>query len=59
MFTLFVMITQIGWVQTFDQLEAAGLFTEAAIYYTSFMIIGVFIFAKIIVAVVVSNLVTD
>ncbi|KAI9350241.1 hypothetical protein BDR26DRAFT_852066 [Obelidium mucronatum] len=56
MFTLFVMITQIGWIHVFDELEAAGYFTIAAIYYTSFMIIGVFIFIKIIVAVVVSNL---
>ncbi|ORY40200.1 hypothetical protein BCR33DRAFT_852918 [Rhizoclosmatium globosum] len=56
MWTLFVMITQIGWLENFDLLEAAGQFTAAAIYYTSFMIIGVFIFLKIIVAVVVSNL---
>ncbi|KAJ3023382.1 UNVERIFIED_CONTAM: Cation channel sperm-associated protein 4 [Siphonaria sp. JEL0065] len=56
MFTLFVMITQIGWLEVFDELEAEGYFTAAAIYYTSFMIIGVFIFIKIIVAVVVSNL---
>ncbi|KAJ3067713.1 Cation channel sperm-associated protein 4 [Podochytrium sp. JEL0797] len=56
MFTLFVMITQIGWLEDFDLLEEAGQFTAAAIYYTSFMIIGVFIFVKIIVAVVVSNL---
>ncbi|KAJ3354320.1 hypothetical protein HDU83_005475 [Entophlyctis luteolus] len=59
MFTLFVMITQIGWVETFDELEAQGQFTAAAVYYTTFMIIGVFIFVKIIVAVVVSNLVGD
>ncbi|KAJ3330707.1 Cation channel sperm-associated protein 4, partial [Blyttiomyces sp. JEL0837] len=56
MFTLFVMITQIGWVESFDKLEADGQFTAAAIYYASFMIVGVFIFMKIIVAVVVSNL---
>ena len=30
----------------------------AALYYVSFMIIGVFILSKIIVAVVVSNLVS-
>ncbi|TPX73826.1 hypothetical protein CcCBS67573_g04905 [Chytriomyces confervae] len=57
MFTLFVMATQIGWLHSFDYLEEKGQFTAAAIYYTSFMIVGVFIFLKIIVAVVVSNLV--
>ncbi|KAI8621168.1 Ion transport protein-domain-containing protein [Chytriomyces sp. MP71] len=56
MFTLFIMTTQIGWLESFDKLEAAGDFSAAAIYYTSFMIVGVFIFLKIIVAVVVSNL---
>ncbi|KAI8829508.1 Ion transport protein-domain-containing protein [Chytriomyces cf. hyalinus JEL632] len=56
MFTLFVMATQIGWLHSFDYLEEKGQFTAAAIYYTSFMIVGVFIFLKIIVAVVVSNL---
>ncbi|KAJ3196289.1 Cation channel sperm-associated protein 4 [Irineochytrium annulatum] len=56
MYTLFIMITQIGWVQSFDALEAQGQFIPAAIYYSSFMVIGVFIFMKIIVAVVVSNL---
>lgn len=56
MFTLFIMITQIGWVESFDRLEAKGEFVAAALYYVSFMIIGVFILSKIIVAVVVSNL---
>ncbi|KAI9355083.1 Ion transport protein-domain-containing protein [Zopfochytrium polystomum] len=56
MFTLFIMTTQIGWVQSFDELEAHGQFVAAALYYSSFMVIGVFVFMKIIVAVVVSNL---
>ncbi|KAJ3099789.1 Cation channel sperm-associated protein 4 [Phlyctochytrium planicorne] len=56
MFTLFIMMTQIGWLEVFDHLEADGQFVAAAIYFSSFMVIGVFIFMKIIVAVVVSNL---
>ncbi|KAI9206642.1 uncharacterized protein BJ171DRAFT_609748 [Polychytrium aggregatum] len=56
MFTLFIMTTQIGWMESFTELENDNLFLPAALYYASFMIIGVFVFMKIIVAVVVSNL---
>ncbi|RKO86266.1 Ion transport protein-domain-containing protein, partial [Blyttiomyces helicus] len=56
MFTLFIMVTQIGWVEIFDELEAAGMFTIAALYFSSFMLVGAFILMKIIIAVVVANL---
>ncbi|KAI8843647.1 hypothetical protein BC829DRAFT_292655 [Chytridium lagenaria] len=55
MFLLFIMMTQIGWLEVFDQLDRWAI-CAAAIYFSSFMVIGVFIFMKIIVAVVVSNL---
>ncbi|KAJ3210006.1 Cation channel sperm-associated protein 4 [Dinochytrium kinnereticum] len=56
MFMMFIMMTQIGWLEVFDNLDAQGQFVAAALYFSSFMVIGVFIFMKIIVAVVVSNL---
>ncbi|KAJ3403660.1 Cation channel sperm-associated protein 4 [Chytridiales sp. JEL 0842] len=56
LFSLFAMTTQIGWLEDFEQLEKEGRFVEGAFFFTSFMIVGVFILAKIMVAVVVSNL---
>ncbi|KAJ1548522.1 Cation channel sperm-associated protein 4 [Cladochytrium tenue] len=56
MFTLFIMTTQIGWIDSFEELRQHGQFSAAAVYYASFMVVGVFILSKIIVAVVVSNL---
>ncbi|KAI8907865.1 Ion transport protein-domain-containing protein [Gorgonomyces haynaldii] len=55
-FSLFVAVTQIGWMQDFYVLEKGGYFTSAAIYYCLFLYIGVFIVAKVIMAVLVSNL---
>lgn len=55
-FTLFVALTQIGWIDTFVELSAKGYFTAAWLYYVSYFFIVVFIIFKIIVAVVVSNL---
>jgi voltage-gated sodium channel len=55
-FTMFVAVTQIGWVDTFSELEKQGLTTEAVVFYVTYFLIVVFVIAKIIVAVVVSNL---
>ncbi|KAL2914925.1 Cation channel sperm-associated protein 4 [Polyrhizophydium stewartii] len=49
-YTLFVTLTPIGWMEVFDELDAA------AIYFASFIVIGALVFMKIIVAVVVANL---
>ena len=55
-FSLFVAVTQIGWISDFVELEEKEKFDEAAIYYASFLFIGVFIVAKVIMAVLVANL---
>ena len=56
MFTLFITFTQIGWVEILDQLEMKGNFVEGSIFFLSFYSVGVFIFMKTVVAVVVANL---
>ena len=56
MFTLFITFTQIGWVEILDQLELKGYFVEGSIFFLSFYSVGVFIFMKTVVAVVVANL---
>lgn len=58
MFTLFIFVTQDGWTDIFDELEAQGQFIPAAIYSVVFITIGSFIFANVISAVVVANLET-
>ncbi|EPZ36251.1 hypothetical protein ROZALSC1DRAFT_30222 [Rozella allomycis CSF55] len=55
-YSLFVCITQDGWINIFNALEDKGQFTAAAIYFCSFIIIGAFIFANLVVAVVVTNM---
>ncbi|KAI9144928.1 Ion transport protein-domain-containing protein [Paraphysoderma sedebokerense] len=56
MFTLFIIITQDGWVEIFDELEKRNQFVPAAIYFVLFIIIGAFVITNLIVAVVVTNL---
>ena len=56
MFTLFITFTQIGWVSILDKLENHGYFLAGSIYFISFILIGVVIFVKTVVAVVVANL---
>lgn len=56
MFTLFITFTQIGWVVILDKLTANGYFLAGSIYFISFILIGVVIFVKTVVAVVVANL---
>ena len=55
-YTLFIMVTQDGWVQIFTALQDQGLFFPAAIYFSVFITIGAFIFANIIVGIIVNNL---
>lgn len=55
-FTLFVSLTQIGWIDDFDELAKTGFFTEALIFYITYFFLIVHVLFKTIVAVVVSNL---
>ena len=50
-------MTQIGWIDTFDELAVKGHFTEAFLFYLSYMLLIAYVLFKTIVAVVVSNLV--
>jgi cation channel sperm-associated protein 4 len=56
MFTLFVAVTQDGWVNIFLRCEAAGLYYPAAVYFFIFMVIGAFVFGNLISSVVVTNI---
>lgn len=56
MFTLFVLMTQDGWVSIYLDLAAAGYGTIGAIFFMVFIIIGGFVFANIIAGVTVTNL---
>ncbi|KAJ3359522.1 hypothetical protein HDU91_004900 [Kappamyces sp. JEL0680] len=55
-FTLFVALTQIGWIDDFKELQSLGYFTEVYLFYITYFIIVVFVVFKLVVAVVVSNL---
>ena len=55
-YTLFVTVTQIGWLEVHDHLEHEGYGALASIYFATFLIIAAFVFMKIVIAVVVSNL---
>ncbi|XP_064384548.1 cation channel sperm-associated protein 4-like isoform X2 [Halichondria panicea] len=56
MFSLFVCVTQDGWVNIFRELNACGNAVLGAIYLLIFITIGAFVFANLVVAVVVTNL---
>ena len=58
MFSLFVCVTQDGWVNIFKELNACGNAVLGAIYLVIFITIGAFVFANLVVAVVVTNLVS-
>ncbi len=58
MFSLFVCVTQDGWVNIFRELNACGNAVLGAIYLLIFITIGAFVFANLVVAVVVTNLVS-
>ena len=56
MFTLFVLMTQDGWVDIYREMEREGLALTGAIYFVIYIIIGALVFANIIVGVTVTNL---
>lgn len=58
MFTLFVCVTQDGWVKIFDQFRTLGvaMHVGGGCYFFVSIMIAAFVFANLIVAVVVTNL---
>ena len=58
MFSLFICVTQDGWMGITQELNSCGYSILGAIYLLIFITIGAFIFANLVVAVVVTNLVS-
>ncbi|CAH1786338.1 unnamed protein product [Owenia fusiformis] len=58
MFSLFICVTQDGWVGIFDRFKgkSEGLHIGGAIYFFCAIMVGAFVFANLVVAVVVTNL---
>nr|XP_060640604.1 cation channel sperm-associated protein 4-like [Anolis sagrei ordinatus] len=58
LYTLFICITQDGWIIIYDDFEQEGLALEigGALYFFIFITFGAFIFANLLVAVVTTNL---
>ncbi|KAH0631244.1 hypothetical protein JD844_005495 [Phrynosoma platyrhinos] len=58
LYTLFICITQDGWINIYDDFEKEGLALEigGALYFFIFITSGAFIFANLLVAVVTTNL---
>ncbi|XP_063962467.1 cation channel sperm-associated protein 4-like [Lytechinus pictus] len=56
MFTLFICLTQDGWMGIFDKFKNTNLYMLGALYFILAITVGAFIFANLVVAVVVTNL---
>ncbi|XP_063962472.1 cation channel sperm-associated protein 4-like [Lytechinus pictus] len=56
MFTLFICVTQDGWMGIFDRFKKSNHYMMGAIYFILAITIGAFVFANLVVAVVVTNL---
>lgn len=57
MFSLFICVTQDGWLRIVDELNNCGNSVLGPIYLVIFITIGTFILANLVIAVVVTNLV--
>jgi cation channel sperm-associated protein 4 len=55
MYTLFIALTQDGWVQVFDELSAVGLYGAGTVFFFFFIFIGAFVFMNVISGVIVTN----
>ena len=55
-FTLYICLTQDGWVEVFKRLEDQNYYEVAAIYFAIFIIIGAFVLMNLVVAVVITVL---
>ena len=58
MFSLFICITQDGWLRISNALISCGNSVPGTLYLIVFIIIGAFILANLVVAVLVTNLVS-
>ena len=64
MFSLFICVTQDGWVSIWNRFievdngKRGALYYGGAVYFFFSIMVGAFIFANLVVAVVVTNLVT-
>jgi len=56
MFSLFVVISEDGWVEIHEINAHNGQYLNSALYFVSFLTIGAFILQQLIVALVVANL---
>ncbi|XP_041456429.1 cation channel sperm-associated protein 4-like isoform X1 [Lytechinus variegatus] len=56
MFSLFICVTQDGWMGIFDRFKKSDHYLMGAIYFILAITIGAFVFANLVVAVVVTNL---
>lgn len=57
MFSLFICVTQDGWLSIVQELNSCGKDILGPIYLVIFITVGAFVFANLVVAVVVTNLV--
>ncbi|PIK62956.1 putative cation channel sperm-associated protein 4-like [Apostichopus japonicus] len=56
MFSLFICVTQDGWMGIFEQFQGTSHYLTGGVYFIICVIIGAFVFANLVVAVVVTNL---
>lgn len=54
--TLYICLTQDGWVEVFKRVELANYYEIGAIYFIVFIVIGAFVLMNLIVAVVITVL---
>ena len=55
MYTLFILLTQDGWVKIFKDVRQGGFFLVGTLYFFLFIIFGAFVFMNIISGVIVTN----
>ena len=60
LFSLFICVTQDGWVTIFKEFQAKGgaVYYGGMLYFSVSIMVGSFVFANLIVASVVTNLVS-
>eukprot|EP00698_Gefionella_okellyi_P003751 TRINITY_DN13490_c0_g1_i1.p1 TRINITY_DN13490_c0_g1~~TRINITY_DN13490_c0_g1_i1.p1 ORF type:complete len:539 (-),score=91.33 TRINITY_DN13490_c0_g1_i1:148-1764(-) len=58
MYSLFICITQDGWLSLFETMDSVGQYTAAAVYFGAFLALGAWIMVNIIVGVTVTALQT-
>ncbi|XP_072033411.1 cation channel sperm-associated protein 4-like [Amphiura filiformis] len=56
MFSMFVCVTQDGWMGMYSKFKGTNHYLSGGIYFIVCIIVGAFVFANLIIAVVVTNL---